>query len=70
MHMLAGPPAKKRNLNAIRNEDTMIINTESSNHLQQENEQLRAMLAEAEGRLALMANGSAALPGMINQFKI
>jgi hypothetical protein len=36
----------------------------------QENEHLKALLAEAEGKLALMVNGSAALPGLVAKFQI
>jgi hypothetical protein len=70
VHILAGPPAKKRKLNAISNEDTEFINPEYSQHLEQENAQLKARLAHSEGQLALMVNGSAQLPGLIQKFNI
>jgi hypothetical protein len=63
---MAGPPAKKRKLNAISNEDTLVVNPEGAQQLQEENEFLKARLPEAEGKLALSGNGSAALPGLIN----
>jgi hypothetical protein len=70
VHLLAGPPAKKRKLNQMSNEDTMIINPEVGHQLAEENEALKARLSEAEAQLALMVNGSAQLPGMLNQFSI
>ena len=37
VHLIAGPPAKKRKLNAMSNEDTMLINPETGTSLIQEN---------------------------------
>ncbi len=68
--LIAGPAAKKRKLNAISNEDTLMINPEGAEQLRQENDFLKARLAEAEGLLALGKNGSGALPGLINKFNI
>ena len=65
MHLLAGPPTKKRKLNEISNDGTFLMNPETGGNLIQENQDLRARLAEAEGRLALVANSSGQLPGMI-----
>ena len=70
VHILAGPPVKKRKLNAISNEDTFLINPEADQELKHENADLKARLAHAEGQLALMVNGSAQLPGLIQKFNI
>lgn len=60
----------KRKLKAICNEDTLLINPEHGQHLEQENADLKARLAHAEGQLALMVNGSAQLSGLIQKFNI
>ncbi len=56
MHLLAGPPAKKRKLNeiSIEADDEM---AEADDQLAAQNLELRQLLAAAESKIAIMMQG-------------